>query len=94
MLFPVVAVVLATQKQIVVGRDQGRQLRLFLLEEREQEGVGIEWTRPVETGGERCLQTRLTYLMWVGEGENVTFCRCFAGDGDLRESYAGRCAPP
>lgn len=92
MAFPVVAVVLATQKQIEVGGDEGRQVRVFLLQEREQEGLGIEWTGPEGEGG--CRETRLVYLMWVGEGENVTYCRCDAGDGSLDESYAGSCGGP
>jgi hypothetical protein len=96
MLFPVVAVLLATQNQIEVGREQGRHLRLFLLQEREQQGIGIEWSRPaappaVDT---RCRQTRLIYLMWVGEGDNVSYCQCFDGDGSLRESHQGSCPAP
>lgn len=100
MAFPVVAVVLATQKQIEVGGDEGRQVRVFLVQEREQEGVGIEWTRPVAGPGAGqeaeggCRETRLVYLMWVGEGENVTYCRCFAEDGSLQESYVGSCGVP
>lgn len=93
MAFPVVAVVLATQKQIEVGGDAGRQVRVFLLQEREREGLGIEWTRPAAgpEGEGGCRETRLVYLMWVGEGENVTYCRCYAGDGSVQESYAGGC---
>lgn len=95
MAFPVVAVLLATQNQIQIGEEQGRQVRLFLLQEPEQEGIGLEWARPVGRGDEApCLQTSIFYLMWVGEGQNVTFCQCFAGDGSLQESYPGSCTLP
>ena len=95
MAFPVVAVLLATQNQLQIGEEQGRRVRLFLLQEPEQEGIGFEWARPAEREGEaQCLQTSISYLMWVGEGQNVTFCQCFAGDGSLQGSYPGSCALP
>jgi hypothetical protein len=96
MLFPLTTVLLATQKQIELGSARGRQLRLFLLQEPDQEGVGLEWTRPVAASvqsGDRCRQTRVVYFMWAGEGDNVTYCRCFSG-GSLTVSHPGSCAEP
>ena len=97
MLFPVIAVVLATQKQIAVGQEDGRQVRLFLLQEPAQEGVGVEWTRPTSAPqGEvgHCLQTNLVYLMWVGDAENVTYCRCLDEQGAVLGTEVGTCPNP
>ena len=96
MAFPIFAVLLATQNQLQVGEEQGRRLRLYLVQERAQEGIGIEWARPVAGTGDDayCLQTSIRYLMWVGEGQNVTYCQCFTGDRSLQESNRGLCPPP
>ncbi|MDX1664201.1 MAG: hypothetical protein R3272_10420 [Candidatus Promineifilaceae bacterium] len=93
MAFPLVAVVLATQGQIQVGDVPGNHVRLFLVQERGARGVGIEWTRPVqEPPG--CAQTSLAYLMWEGEGQSVTYCRCFDENGLLVENRPGACRVP
>lgn len=97
MLFPVLAVVLAAQGQIAVGQQNRRQLRLFLLQEPGHEGVGVEWSRPAGVRpqeGERCLQTDLAYLMWAGDAENVTYCRCLDEQGAVPGSELGPCPDP
>lgn len=93
MLFPVLAVVLATQEQIQIGGDAGSHVRLFLLQDRESEGVGIEWTRRVQEPP-RCAQTSLIYLMWEGEGDNATYCQCYDETGATVVSTPGACSTP
>jgi hypothetical protein len=75
MSFPVLAFLLAARGQVQFGVDPDRHLRLFLVQERNFEGVGVEWVRPY---GEQpaCTQTAVRYLMWAGEAENVSFCQC------------------
>lgn len=90
MLFPVVAVVLATQEQIQIGKETNSHVRLFLLQEGENEGVGIEWTRHVREP-ERCTQTSLFYLIWEGEGDNATYCQCYDETGAVVVSRPGAC---
>lgn len=90
MSFPVVAFVLATQQELQIGSDAGTHLRLFLVQEAETEGVGIQWTRP---GGQtdNCFQSRLTYLMWEGEGEKATYCQCYDENGNTIFSSPNAC---
>lgn len=93
MLFPLVAVVLATQGQIQIGKETHSHVRLFLLQERETEGVGIEWTRRVqEPPG--CAQSSLIYLLWEGEGDNATYCQCYDETGAIVVSTPGTCSAP
>ena len=93
MLFPVVAFVLATQGEIMVGKETNSHTRLFLLQEEDTEGVGIEWTRRArESPG--CAQTSLIYLMWEGEGENATYCQCYDETGAIVVSTPGACSAP
>lgn len=93
MLFPVVAVVLATQGQIQIGRESESHLRLFLLQESGNEGIGIEWTRHVQEPP-RCAQSSLIYLLWEGEGENATYCQCYDEAGAIVVSTPGACRAP
>jgi hypothetical protein len=75
MFFPCLAFSLAMQQEIQAGGSDGAHVRLFLLQEAEKEGVGIEWQRPLPlTDG--CYKTAVTYVMWAGEGENITYCAC------------------
>lgn len=74
MSFPITAVLLASRGELQIGGEQ-RHLRLFMVQEDENQGVGIQWTRP-RLWQSNCIKTNLSYVMWVGEGENATFCQC------------------
>lgn len=74
MTFPFVAINLARNEQLQIGTDAGTHLRLFLISEEDFNGIAVEWTR--ETGGlYQCRQTSVSYWMWEGEGENVSYCQ-------------------
>jgi hypothetical protein len=75
MSLPLLTVVVARQGQIQVGRPEGSRVRLFLLQERQVEGVGLELSLPVRQQP-GCLRTMVVYFMWRGEGENVRFVTC------------------
>lgn len=93
MSLPVLAVVLAVQREIVIGEAPRRQLRLFLIQEQDAEGISVQWTRPVNSG-EQCTQSNLYYLMWKGAGDNATFCQCYDADGAVISSVQQACPPP
>jgi hypothetical protein len=76
MSFPTFAFLLATRGQIQIGNNDGRYVRVFLLQEPEAEGIGVEQQRLLrEPVG--CRRTSVRYFMWAGEGQNVSFCGCF-----------------
>lgn len=82
--FPFVAINLARQEQIQIGTNAGTYLRLFLVSEKEFNGVAVEWSR--DLGGlYQCRQTSVSYWLWEGEGENANYCQC--------ADPAGSCQP-
>lgn len=81
--FPVVAFFLATQGQIQLG-DSASGLRLFLLQDTDNQGLGLQWTRPYENPSDnqtpsQCSRTSLRYFLWEGESQsqNSDYCQCF-----------------
>ena len=80
-LMPTAAFILARNGQIQIGRSEGRHWRLFLVQEADMEGLGLERGRPVAPPGdapatEGCLQTRIAYWMWAGDGPPAMYCQC------------------
>ena len=75
MSLPVFAFVLAARNQLQIGPTEGNHLRIFLVQEMDTEGIGIERTRSgsFDLG---CAQTNVRYIMWKGRPENVTYCQC------------------
>jgi hypothetical protein len=78
MAFPIVAFRLATNGEIAWGQETGRQGRLFLLQDAEAEGVGLQSSRP-QSGASACVITTVRYFMWAGEGQNTRSCYCTDG---------------
>ncbi|GMQ77660.1 MAG: hypothetical protein BMS9Abin02_0148 [Anaerolineae bacterium] len=62
----------------MVGSESGVGFRLFLLQESEQQGIGIQWQRNSGTQ-DNCLKTSVYYALWEGSNKdiNTTFCQCF-----------------
>lgn len=90
---PLLAVLLATQKEIRIGDGPRSHLRIFLVQEQRSEGVGLEWRR--RSGNEKeCSETTLAYLMWEGEGVNTTYCQCYNEEGDVIRSETNACGLP
>jgi hypothetical protein len=75
MVLPFAAAALAIRGQIEIGGNDGRHLRIFLIQERNSEGVGVAWSRPL-SAAPNCRRTSVSYLMWRGTGENVSYCLC------------------
>lgn len=85
LIFPTLAVVLARNGQIQLGDSDGRHWRLFLLQEADFEGLGLERARPVapplSAPDAACLQTAVSYWLWVGDGQNTAYCQCVDAAG-------------
>lgn len=97
LLTPTLAFVLARNDQVQIGRSDGRHWRLFLVQEANTEGVGLERGRPVSPPGNApestaCLQTTVSYWMWSGEGQETAYCQCAdATTGDLVDIIPPAC---
>lgn len=80
-LTPTLAFVLARNGQVQIGGIDSRHWRLFMLQQADSEGIGLERARPVDPppgSGEsvQCLRTSIDYWMWNGEGAPATYCQC------------------
>lgn len=76
MICPIFVCVLIRNGQIEWGNDPQNQMRLFLVQERGQEGVGFQWTRPANDDAS-CIYTTVRYpIMFEGEAENSSSCQC------------------
>jgi hypothetical protein len=93
-LSPILAFVLAARGQIQFGEEPRSYLRLFLVQEDEAQGVGLEWLRPAAEQA-TCSTGSLTYFLWEGEGQNAEFCQCYdPATNDLISSTQQACQQP
>lgn len=81
LLLPTLAVTLARNGQIQLGSSEGRHWRLFLLQDSDTEGLGLERGRsvappPGAPAGAQCLRVTVGYWLWAGEGQGVAYCQC------------------
>lgn len=83
LMTPTVAVVLARSGQIQIGEPDGPHTRLFLLQEANNEGLGLERAQRVRSpegvpDTVTCLRTTVRYWMWTpgAEAEPVEYCQC------------------
>lgn len=91
---PIFAFMIAARQQIQLGSDERNHLRIFLLQEKDVEGIGVELARPFSTYPP-CSQTSVRFFMWAGIPENVTFCQCFDPQtNDNLPAVPGVCNPP
>lgn len=85
---------LAARGELKVGSQPGTEIRVFLLQEVDAEGIGWEWSRPRSFDDRQCTQTSVRYMMWAGEPENVTFCQCQNASGEALPVSAESCRAP
>lgn len=84
LLTPTLAVMLARNGQLRIGLGGERYWRIFLLQQADAEGIGLERGRPVAAPDGapdtvRCSQISVDYGMWVGKGPSVNYCQCMDG---------------
>jgi len=78
MSFPLIAFILATRSEIELGDSSRSHVRIFMVQESDLQGVGLEMSRKVNTNP-RCLKTDVAFLLWQGASanQNVSFCQCY-----------------
>ena len=73
---PLAAFRLATRGEILWQRGEASD-RLFVINEPEVQGLGLESVRPVaRDDSPACARTRVRFFLWKGEGEGVEYCDC------------------
>ena len=74
-LIPLFGCRLVTQGVLQFGDEEGRFLNIFMLQDPDQEGIGMQWSRAFDDEAV-CTRTTVRYYMFVGEGENFDYCEC------------------
>lgn len=87
---PFFAFTLSARKQFELGNPADTYLRIFVLQEKESEGIGVELGRPYGPAP-ACRQTDVRYFMWTGMGENTTYCQCVDEQNRPLSAAAGPC---
>jgi hypothetical protein len=78
MSLPLLAFLIATRGEIQLGAGAQSHLRLFLVQENNAQGLGLEWSRREAATG-NCAKTTVRYFLWEGSGadQGVEYCHCF-----------------
>jgi hypothetical protein len=80
LLLPCALFTLATQGQITISQGglPGQEIRVWLIMEVEQRGLGISSTSTHGSDPNAlCLQTNVSYLLWSGRENPNTYCDCY-----------------
>ena len=86
---------LTTRGEIRIPRGELGEIRIWMIREGENQGLGRSSTRVIqgsERSGKACLQTKVGFLMMRSEEppESLTYCECLIKEGDVWQS-AGDC---
>jgi hypothetical protein len=99
-LSPCVLITLAQQGEITISQGElpNQYIRVWLIMEIDQRGVGISTTSQQEINGAQCLQTDVNFALWEGEEAPLSYCDCYARDDtasiwSLTSSQQGVCTP-
>lgn len=91
MSLPIFAFVLAARGELMVGSDQGSNIRFFLVNSAEAEGIGIQRLRN-SSAADDCMQGSVRYLLWEGQtdGLNADYCTCYS-EQNGQSTTVGQC---
>jgi hypothetical protein len=99
-LSPCILITLAVRGEINIptGDAPDQRLRVWLIMETRQRGVGISNASIRERDdGQTCVQTETSFLLWLGEAEPVSYCECYQHEDGSQdwiptEMMSGLCA--
>ncbi len=74
-MIPIFGCRLVTTGVLQFGNEDGNFLNFFMLQEPEQEGIGIQWSRSFDDEA-ICTSNSVRYFMFAGEAENLDYCSC------------------
>lgn len=80
LLLPCFFLTLAFNQEIVIptGDLPGQYVRIWLVMEPFERGIGYSTASVQQSGGERaCVTTSTGFLLWQGRGEPVSACECY-----------------
>lgn len=94
LLLPLLAIALVVQQQIVIRHSDapGHELRIWLVMEPRERGIGISnasiHTGPGGDDSQVCVETNVSFVFWQGSANPTGYCECYT-----RPSEPGRYNP-
>lgn len=92
LLSPCLCIMLASRGEVTIdtGSAPEQQLRVWMIQEARQRGLGISNGRVVlQDDNNVCVRTDVSFLLWEGEAESISFCECYSQtDGAWQRSNA------
>ncbi len=79
LLTPCFMIILAAQGQIVIrtGSVPEQQIRIWLIQEANQSGIGISTPQTILLDEGLCIATSVSFVLWRGEADSTQFCDCY-----------------
>ena len=91
MCFPMLAFVLAVSGEVRLGDLERGHLRVFMIQEDSNQGLGYQWARKT-SDNPICYESTVKYLLWRRDETalDVRYCRC--GDpGSSQTTFLAAC---
>jgi hypothetical protein len=85
LLTPCFCIVLATRGEIVIpqGTAPGQEIRIWLIMEADQRGLGISSTSVQQAGPNAlCVESDTRFVLWTGRADPLTSCVCYERTGE------------
>ena len=97
LLLPCGLIALAVRGEIVISQGEApeQDLRIWLIMEIGERGIGVSTTSPFPGANneEICIQTDVSYYLWEGQADPVSYCQCYQADNWEPTRFAqGICA--
>ena len=100
LLTPCFFITLAVRGEISLdtGPAPEQRLRIWLIMEADERGLGISTTSSVPQADLTCIQTDVRFVLWEGEAEPVSYCHCYEHPPDsdtwnLQAVTSNTCTP-
>lgn len=84
LLTPCFLLVLAANQEIRLSQGElpGQELRIWLIMEAEQRGLGLSGTSTTYSGDNAvCMTTSMNFVLWAGREDPLSYCECFVRSG-------------
>lgn len=84
LMLPCILLLLATNQEIVVSQGSlpGQEIRVWLIMEASQRGLGVSSTSVSQNGENSvCMTTSMQFILWSGREDPLSYCECFERGG-------------
>ena len=90
LLAPCFMFILATRGEISIatGEAPEQRLRIWLIQEARQSGLGVSNASVKQVDENVCVQTSVTFILWRGEASPTEYCECYTVENGVY-SYVG-----